>query len=59
MMTDPIADMITRIRNAALAKHETTRMPHSKLKERVAALLQTEGYIEDYEVKRSFRLNFR
>jgi small subunit ribosomal protein S8 len=44
-MTDPIADFLTRIRNALLAKHETTDIPASKLKWRLAEILKTEGYI--------------
>lgn len=47
MMTDPIADMLTRIRNAALARHDKTEMPASKLKRAVAAILKSEGYIAD------------
>lgn len=47
MMTDPIADMLTRIRNASLARHEKTSMPSSKLKRNVAEILKTEGYITD------------
>src|SRR6185312_10226981 len=47
MMTDPIADMLTRIRNAALARHERAEMPHSKLKEHIASVLKGEGYIDD------------
>ena len=46
-MTDPIADFLTRIRNALLAKHETTEIPASKLKWRLAEILKTEGYITD------------
>ena len=49
-MTDPIADMLTRIRNANVAMHDDVRMPTSKLKEALAAILQKEGYIEGYEV---------
>jgi small subunit ribosomal protein S8 len=49
-MNDPIADMLTRIRNAVGREHETVAMPHSKLKESVAAVLKSEGYIEDYQV---------
>jgi len=45
MMTDPISDMLARIRNAALARHETTRMPASKIKKAIAELLKAEGYI--------------
>ena len=49
-MTDPIADMLTRIRNANTAMHDTVRMPSSKLKESLAAILQREGYIEGFSV---------
>jgi small subunit ribosomal protein S8 len=49
-MTDPIADMLTRIRNANTAMHDTVKMPSSKLKESLATLLQNEGYIAGYEV---------
>jgi small subunit ribosomal protein S8 len=49
-MTDPIADMLTRIRNANIAMHDITEMPSSKVKEALAGILQSEGYIEDYEV---------
>jgi small subunit ribosomal protein S8 len=49
-MTDPIADMLTRIRNGNVAMHETVRMPSSKLKEALAAILQREGYIEGFQV---------
>ena len=49
-MTDPIADMLTRIRNANVAMHDTVRMPSSKLKESLAAVLANEGYIEGYQV---------
>ena len=50
MMTDPIADMLTRIRNANQALHPTVSMPSSKLKEEIAKILAAEGYIEGYEV---------
>jgi small subunit ribosomal protein S8 len=50
MMTDPIADMLTRIRNGALARHEAVEMPHSKLKEHVAGVLKASGYIDDVRV---------
>jgi small subunit ribosomal protein S8 len=46
-MTDPIADFLTRIRNALMAKHETTEIPASKLKWRLAEILKAEGYIMD------------
>jgi small subunit ribosomal protein S8 len=44
-MTDPIADMLTRLRNANVAYHDEVRMPSSKLKEALAAVLQREGYV--------------
>jgi small subunit ribosomal protein S8 len=46
-MSDPIADFLTRIRNALMAKHETTEIPASKLKWRLAEILKAEGYIAD------------
>jgi small subunit ribosomal protein S8 len=49
-MTDPVADMLTRIRNANIAMHDDTSMPSSKLKENLAALLEKEGYIEGFTV---------
>ncbi|GAA3534771.1 30S ribosomal protein S8 [Aeromicrobium flavum] len=49
-MTDPIADMLTRVRNGNQAYHDAVTMPHSKLKEGVAAILKQEGYITDYSV---------
>jgi len=50
-MTDPIADMLTRIRNANTAMHDDVRMPSSKLKEALAGVLAAEGYIESYDVE--------
>jgi small subunit ribosomal protein S8 len=52
MLTDPVADMLTRIRNANKALHETTRMPSSKLKMEIARILKEEGYIRDYYVQK-------
>jgi small subunit ribosomal protein S8 len=49
-MTDPIADMLTRLRNANMAMHEEVNMPSSRLKEALAALLQKEGYISGFAV---------
>ena len=49
-MTDPIADMLTRLRNANQAYHDSTTMPHSKIKVRIAEILKQEGYIESYQV---------
>ena len=50
-MTDPIADMLTRIRNANIAMHDEVVMPSSKLKEALAALLEREGYIAGHQVE--------
>jgi small subunit ribosomal protein S8 len=50
MMTDPVADMLTRIRNANHALHETAEMPSSRLKVEIARLLKDEGYVKDYRV---------
>jgi len=49
MLTDPIADMLTRIRNAALARHDRIELPASKLKYAVANILKLEGYIADVQ----------
>ena len=49
-MTDPIADMLTRLRNANSAYHDTVSMPSSKLKVNIAEMLKSEGYIAGYEV---------
>jgi small subunit ribosomal protein S8 len=53
MMTDPIADMLTRVRNANTAMHDEVRMPSSKQKVALADVLQKEGYIIGYEVSPS------
>ncbi len=50
-MSDPIADMLTRIRNAQAVEKETVVMPSSKVKVAIAAVLKDEGYIDDYAVK--------
>ena len=52
MQTDPIADMLTRIRNANKAMQETAVMPTSRVKEEIARLLKEEGYISDYNVEK-------
>ena len=49
-MTDPIADMLTRLRNANTAYHETVAMPSSSVKSRIAEILQKEGYIAGYKI---------
>lgn len=50
MMSDPIADMLTRIRNANVAKHDTVEVPSSKMKKAIAEILLNEGYIKAYDV---------
>ena len=50
MLTDPVADMLTRIRNANKALHDRVEMPTSKLKEEIARILKEEGYVRDYHV---------
>jgi small subunit ribosomal protein S8 len=50
MMTDPVADMLTRLRNASMAKHTNTIVPASRLKTKIAQILKDEGYIQDFEV---------
>lgn len=49
VVNDPIADMLTRIRNAQVAKHDSVTMPASNMKKSIAKLLQEEGYIKSYE----------
>jgi len=51
MMTDPIADFLTRIRNAVLAKHKAVEVPSSRMKKALASLLKEEGFIEDCQVR--------
>ncbi|MFS0675116.1 30S ribosomal protein S8 [Ornithinibacillus sp. 179-J 7C1 HS] len=50
VMTDPIADMLTRIRNANMVKHEKLELPASKIKTEIADILKREGFVRDYEV---------
>ena len=49
-LTDPIADMLTRIRNAAKSKHSTVDVPYSKVKDEIAKILLSEGYVADIEI---------
>ncbi len=49
-MTDPISDMLTRIRNALIARHKTVNIPSSRIKIEIANVLKAEGYIKDYRV---------
>ncbi|MFT4148146.1 MAG: 30S ribosomal protein S8 [Micrococcaceae bacterium] len=63
-MNDPVADMLTRLRNANSAHHETVSMPSSKMKVRIADMLKTQGYIadwkeEDAEVGKTLTLNLK
>ena len=63
-MTDPIADMLTRLRNANSAYHETVSMPHSKIKANIAKILESEGYIAgsavaDAEVGKTLTLTLK
>jgi small subunit ribosomal protein S8 len=53
MLTDPIADMLTRIRNANKAMHDSCSMPNSRMKEEIARLLKEEGYIKDFHVEQT------
>ena len=48
MMTDPIADLLTRIRNALMAGHETAEIPHSKIREEIVRIMKEEGYLVGY-----------
>ncbi len=50
VINDPIADMLTRIRNAQVARHDTVTMPASNMKKNIAKLMQNEGFIKSYEV---------
>ena len=50
--TDPVADMLTRIRNSSVARHESVQIPSSKMKLSIAKILKEEGFITDYEVLR-------
>lgn len=58
MNTDPIADMLTRIRNANMVGHKTVEMPSSKLKVELAKLLKDEGYISDYSTRQDGKFTF-
>ncbi len=51
-LSDPIGDMLTRLRNGAMARHATVDIPHSNLKERIASILKDEGFVRDFEIVR-------
>ncbi len=53
MVTDPIADMLTRIRNANAMRYKEVEIPHSKVKLEIAKILKNEGFINDYKVKKN------
>ena len=59
MLTDPVADMLTRIRNANKALQDRVEMPSSKLKEQIARILEEEGYIRGYQVVESGELPYK
>ncbi len=56
-VTDPIADMLTRIRNASVAKMETVDIPYSKIKTEIARILNEEGYIRNFETRKEGNVN--
>jgi len=58
-LTDPIADMLTRIRNAHRADHEVVELPHSRVKEEIARVLKREGYVRDFVVEGGARKTLR
>ena len=57
VLTDPIADMLTRIRNANTVNHEVVEIPASRIKEELARIMKSEGYIRDFEVARGAKQN--
>jgi small subunit ribosomal protein S8 len=59
VLTDPIADMLTRIRNAHKAMHDSCSMPTSRMKEEIARVLRDEGYIKDFRVEQVEGLPYR
>jgi small subunit ribosomal protein S8 len=59
MLTDPVADMLTRIRNANKALHDRVEIPSSKLKEEIARILKEEGYVRDYHVREAGELPYK
>jgi len=52
ILSDPISDMLTRIRNANMAEHKTVQIPHSRMKSELARILKAEGYIKDYTTEK-------
>ena len=54
MVTDTISDMLTRIRNATMVKHQIVQIPATKMSLAIASILKEEGFIEDFEIYRAF-----
>lgn len=52
-MTDPIADMLTRIKNAYMARHESVEIPYSRVKEEIVKIIASQKYIESYEIEKN------
>ena len=59
MNTDPVADMLARIRNALLARHEAVEIPFSRLKVRIAEILKQEGFVSDFSIQNEFPASLR
>ena len=59
MNTDPVADMLARIRNALLARHEAVEIPFSRLKVKIAEILKQEGFVTDFSVQNEFPASLR
>ena len=59
MLTDPVADMLARIRNANKAMHEQVEMPASRMKQEIARILKEEGYVRDYHVEPPGELRYK
>ena len=59
MKTDPVADMLARIRNALLARHEAVEIPFSRLKVRIAEILKQEGFVSDFSIQNEFPASLR
>lgn len=57
-MTDPISDMLTRIRNALIAKHSSVRVPNSRIKDAILKVLKEEGYIKEYKVAQDNKFKY-
>lgn len=58
MNTDPIADLLTRVRNAVSAHHQSVRLPYSKIKEGIVKILKEKGFVESYEIEQENQFKF-